>query len=58
MLKAKIIIGIVLVTAILSGAGYGVWYLQRTVHYKLSYESMVEQTIREMVKKEALRESN
>ena len=57
-MKIKVIIGIIFVVVILGGAGYGIWYLQRAIHYKLSYESMVKQTVREMVKKEALRESN
>lgn len=32
----------------------GLWYVGRKIHYAVAYKSMVEQTIREMVKPEAL----
>lgn len=35
--------------------GYAVWQLERNIHYRLSYEDKVEQTVREMVKPEALK---
>jgi hypothetical protein len=34
---------------------WGLWQLERYVHYRFSYKSMVEQTVREMVKTEALK---
>jgi len=36
---------------------YGLWNLERTINYNMSYKSMVEQTVREMVKPEALKDS-
>jgi len=41
----------------LAGAVYGMWSCERAVHYNLSYKSMVQQTIRQMVRPEALRET-
>ena len=37
------------------GLAYGAWVATRSLHYSLSYESMVKQTITEMVRPEALR---
>lgn len=50
----KVLMVIVLIV-IIAAAGFGLWQLERTIHYKLSYKSMVEQTVRDMVKAEALR---
>lgn len=36
---------------------YGLWQFERYYHYKLSYRSMVQQTVRDMVKAEALKEA-
>ena len=36
-------------------AGYSLWKLERTWNYNTSYKSMVQQTVREMVKQEALK---
>lgn len=33
----------------------GGWYVTRKINYSLSYRSMVEDTVREMVKHEALK---
>lgn len=46
--------GITVVAAFLA---FGGWWLSREVNYSLSYKSMVEQTVRDMVKKEALRDT-
>lgn len=35
--------------------GYATWELQRRWNYAWSYKSMVQETVREMVKEEALR---
>ena len=35
---------------------YGTWQLARAVNYKLSYRSMVQQTIVDMIKPEALKQ--
>ena len=53
-MKEKIIIGILIVVgiSILSAVGYGAWVLQRKVHYKFGYESLVQQTVCETVKPE------
>lgn len=37
------------------GFSYGIWRIGRAINYRLSYESMVRETVREMVKREALR---
>ena len=34
---------------------YGAWSFERYVNYNLSYKALMEQTVREMVKEEALR---
>ena len=60
-LKRKLILeiewGAVIVIAVLffCTIGLGCWYLERKINYSLSYKSMVEQTVREMVKEEALK---
>ena len=36
--------------------GLGTWYVARKVNYSFSYKSMVEQTVRDMVKEECLKE--
>lgn len=41
------IVGVVIIIA----AGYGAFVLNRYVNYNLSYEKMVQETVREMVKK-------
>jgi len=45
--------GVMIVTLI--GIAIGGWYITRGLHYRLSYKTMVEKTVREMVKPEALR---
>lgn len=56
-MKDKISILLIL-TAIFAivGVSYGVWHLQKRWNYAWSYEDQVKQTIREMVKEEALKE--
>jgi len=39
----------------LIAAVYGGWCLERKIHYSLSYKSMVQETVREMVKEECLK---
>lgn len=41
---------------IVLGVGAGFWMLSRQWNYNHSYKNMVKQTIREMVKEEALKE--
>ena len=49
---ATIAVGLLLATAMAVG---GCW-VERRVHYKFGYERMVQQTVREMVRAEALKE--
>lgn len=49
------ILGVVIATAIVICVAIGVYSLKRKVNYNLSYKSMVEQTVKEMVKPEALK---
>jgi len=51
MKKAIIIIMIIILLACVS---YGCWAIGRKINYELSYKSMVEQTIEQMVKTECL----
>lgn len=46
-----VVVGVVIVGAV----GYGAFVLNRYVNYNLSYESMVRDTVREMVREEALK---
>lgn len=41
--------------AIIIAVAYGAFMLNRYVNYNLSYEKMVQETVREMVKEEALK---
>lgn len=34
---------------------FGIWYCGKSISYNLSYKSMVEQTIKDMVKQECLK---
>lgn len=45
------VVGIILVAAL----SFGGWLMSRKVNYHFQYKSMVEQTVREMVKPEALK---
>jgi hypothetical protein len=50
----------VVVIAIFAIAGivgliYGGWWLKREINYNLMYKSMVQETVREMVKESALK---
>lgn len=44
-------VGIVIVLSLL----FGGWYLKRKINYELLYKNMVQETVREMVKPEALK---
>jgi hypothetical protein len=35
---------------------FGGWYLSRTINYSLSYESMVESTVKDVVKQSCIKE--
>lgn len=50
----KILCVLVLLIIVAVG-GVGLWQLERNIHYSISYKSMVEQTVRDMVKANALR---
>ncbi len=50
---------LVLVTiAIIGAISYGGWQMSRKWNYSFSYEAMVKETVREMVKEDALKEGN
>lgn len=48
----------VLVTIVILAFAIGMWQVVRRCHYNISYKSMVEQTIIEMVREEALKSSS
>ncbi len=35
--------------------GYGIWHLEKKINYNLQYKDMVRETVKEMVKPEALK---
>lgn len=43
------------VFAIALSIGLGAWYVGRKVNYSFAYKSLVEQTVRELVKPESLK---
>ena len=49
------IIAVILAILLIISLSVGGWLISRKVNYSLSYKSMVEDTIREMVKEEALK---
>jgi len=49
------VMGYILVGILALSFMYGVWQLGRIWNYNLSYKSMVEQTVRDMVKDESLK---
>jgi hypothetical protein len=49
------LVPVFLVVALVAATGYALWSLERRVHYNWSYKAMVEETIRERVKPEALK---
>lgn len=49
---AAAIIVLVMFVAVLS---FGGWFVARKLNYSLSYKSMVEQTVKDMVKEECLK---
>ncbi len=51
----KQLLGSIIILLIFAVIGFGMWNIGRTINYKLSYRGMVKETIREMVKKEALK---
>ena len=57
-MKKKIINALIVVgsIALAVGISYIGWNIKRLANYKLSYEDLVEKTVREMVKPECLNE--
>ena len=51
----KNVFAIVVVFLIVMGIGIGSWFLWRNIHYRLAYEKLVQETVKEMVKPEALK---
>lgn len=51
----KSVLLVIVALVIVSTIGYGAFVLNRYVNYNLSYENMVKETVREMVKEEALK---
>lgn len=51
---AVLIVGLGMLTVVI-GVAWGVWQMGRVINYKLSYRSMVQNEIRQMVKPEALK---
>jgi len=51
----RILITVALCAALLVGGVYLSWTFTRQIHYNLVYKSMVEKTVRDMVKPEALK---
>lgn len=56
-IKQKLDVAAIMVIVVSAFVGfvYASWYFGRIVNYRLSYKSMVEQTVRDMVKQEALK---
>lgn len=50
--SAGIVIGVII---LIIGSIYGCYWIAKSASYTIFYESMVEQTVREMVKPEYLR---
>jgi hypothetical protein len=48
---------IVVFIAFMLAISLGAWYVSRKVNYSFSYKSMVEQTVKDMVKDECLKRS-
>jgi hypothetical protein len=55
MRNIKLIAVALLFVSIIIGAFYFSWYLKRKVNYSFIYKSLVQETIKEMVKPEALK---
>lgn len=49
------VLGIICLIVALAGVVFGMWWIGREIHYRVAYKDMVQQTVREMVKEEALR---
>lgn len=49
-------IGIVLAIVVVAlGVGFGGWWLERKIHWSLSYSGQVQDTVKQMVKPECLK---
>ena len=55
-MKEKLIIGILIIVglSVVGAVGYGLWMVQRNLHYKFGYESLVQETVCETVRPEYL----
>lgn len=51
----KLVLHYLAVAVLCAAMVYGAWALTRSINYKLSYKHMVQETVREMVKPEALK---
>ena len=49
-----IILGIILTIATVIGFIYGMWTLQRYINYTFQYETLVQETVKSMVKSNCL----
>jgi hypothetical protein len=49
------IVGYIVVFIVIVSVSYGIYALQRNVNYTMSYESMVQETVCDMVRPEALK---
>ncbi len=54
-LRTKILAGVVAVVILFCGFSYMKWSIGRKLTYTVSYKSMVEKTVKEMVKAESLK---
>ena len=54
-LRTKILAGVVAVVILFCGFSYMKWSIGRKLTYTVSYKSMVEQTVKDMVKAESLK---
>ena len=46
---------VIVIMALLVALGYGIWTIKKKVNYSFQYRTMVEQTVRDMVKEECLK---
>ena len=52
-----IIVGSIVTIAVLIGIIYGIYRLKRWFNWSMAYQTQVEETVREMVKPECLKEA-
>lgn len=49
------VFGGIIVIGLVGSVSYGIWQVSRKWNYHFSYKSMVQETVREMVKESAIR---